>query len=81
MKHEFEQLTNTVISDEEYKIIEDVYMWYPKIETKATAADLYNIFGLIVFEDMHERALKIEKLEAEIQSKKVMLSNLRNRQL
>ena len=52
MKSEFEDLIHGSVTDEEYELIETVYMWHPAIRNtsgKEEVAELYKSIGLIIF--------------------------------
>lgn len=54
-KEEFEKLIKKEVREEEYKIIEFVYMWHPSIsETrgKEQIANLYSEYGMAVITGM-----------------------------
>lgn len=71
MKTEFEDLIHGSVTDEEYELIETVYMWHPAIRTtsgKEEVAELYKSFGLIIFKDMYPRAMKLKEIDEEIRS-------------
>ena len=56
-------------TDEEYKIIEMVYSWYPDVYgrfDKDECVRLYHKFGMIIFYDMEKRAVR--KLELTMRS-------------
>lgn len=69
MKNEFEELIGGSVTDEEYKLIEEVYMWHPALigpKAKATTAELYKQCGLVIFYDMYSRAMKMKELQGQI---------------
>lgn len=48
-KQEFEERIERTVTDEQYKVIEEVYMWHPSIRNtsgKDEVAELYKSFGL-----------------------------------
>lgn len=60
-KHEFEELIEGKVTNEQYNIIETVYMWHPSIRNvsgKEEVAELYKSFGMTIFHDMLPRAQK-----------------------
>lgn len=75
MKHEFLAKLNALeekigdvitpnVSDEDYKIIEYVYTWYPDSALDQMASvQLYKDFGIKIFYDMYHRAEVAERLE------------------
>lgn len=47
-KQEFEERIERTVTDEQYKVIEEVYMWHPSIRNtsgKDEVAELYKSFG------------------------------------
>lgn len=71
MKTEFEDLIHGSVTDEEYELIETVYMWHPAIRTtsgKEEVAELYLSFGMVIFKDMYARAMKLKEIDEEIRS-------------
>ena len=71
-KQEFEERIERTVTDEQYKVIEEVYMWHPSIRNtsgKDEVAELYKSFGMTIFHDMLPRAKKAhrEKLDAELE--------------
>lgn len=64
-KQEFEERIERTVTDEQYKVIEEVYMWHPSIRNtsgKDEVAELYKSFGMTIFHDMlalHFRILTI----------------------
>ena len=75
-KQEFETLTGQQLNDDDYRIAEKVYAFYPGIpdvEGKKVASQLYKQFGLTIFQDMYERANKISEIESAIQEQKRQL--------
>lgn len=70
-KSEFEYLIHGSVTDEEYELIETIYMWHPAIRNtsgKEEVAELYLSFGLVIFRDMYQRAMKVKDIEEEIRS-------------
>ena len=68
-KSEFEDLIHGSVTDEEYELIETVYMWHPAIRnTSGTeeVAELYKSFGIVIFYDMYPRAKKAKDIEDNI---------------
>jgi hypothetical protein len=75
-KQEFETLTGQLLNDDDYGIVEKVYAFYPGIpdvDGKKVVSRLYKQFGLIIFQDMYERANKISEIESAIQERKRQL--------
>lgn len=69
-KSEFEYLIHGSVTDEEYELIETVYMWHPAIRNTSgkeeVAAELYKSFGIVIFYDMYPRAKKAKEIEVNI---------------
>ena len=77
MKSEFVELVGgqyNEITESDYKVVEKVYMYYPKIENKKHIADLYRTFGMTLINDMYSRAVEIEEQENKIFKMKSDLS-------
>lgn len=69
MKNEFEEMIGRSVTDEEYQLIEEVYMYHPAIRTasgKEEVAELYKSFGIVIFYDMYPRAQKAKEIEEHI---------------
>lgn len=69
MKNEFEEMIGRSVTDEEYQLIEEVYMYHPAIRTasgKEEVAELYKSFGIVIFYDMYPRARKAKDIEENI---------------
>lgn len=69
MKNEFEEMIGGSVTDEEYQLIEEVYMWHPAIRSasgKEEVAELYKSFGIVIFYDMYPRAKKAKDIEKNI---------------
>jgi len=64
MKQEFEERIGYEITDEEWEIVETVYMWYAEELTKDDIAHLWRLNKNIVY-DMYPRAKKIKELTEE----------------
>lgn len=68
MKAEFEEMIGKSVVDEEYKVIEAVYIWHPAINNttgKDQMKTLYTQFGFGVIRGMLPVAEKMEKLDGE----------------
>lgn len=69
MKNEFEEMIGESVTDEEYQLIEEVYLWHPAIRSasgKEEVAELYKSFGIVIFYDMYPRAKKAKDIEKNI---------------
>lgn len=68
-KQEFEERIERTVTDEQYKIIEAVYMWHPSIRNtsgKDEVAELFKSFGMTIFHDMLPRAKKAQELDEQL---------------
>lgn len=68
-KREFEERIERTVTDEQYKIIEAVYMWHPSIRNtsgKDEVAELFKSFGMTIFHDMLPRAKKAKELDEQL---------------
>jgi len=75
MKNEFERLIGEEITDEEYEVVETVYMYYSEKLTKHDIAKLWRMDKKII-EDMYPRAAKIKTLYEQITSLKAKIKEL-----
>ena len=76
-KSEFEEMIGGSVMDEEYQLIEEVYMWHPAIRNtsgKEEVAELYKSFGIVIFYDMYPRAKKAKDIEDNIRELKLFLT-------
>lgn len=83
-KQEFEQLIQTTIPDEEYRIIEKVYVWHPAIsnmEGKSQIADLYRDYGMAIIKNMEETADTMIELDRQEQDIRKQLEGIRERKV
>lgn len=58
-KEEFQNLVGMEVSDEDYAIIEKVFLFHPvvsEVSGKEEVAELYKSYGIVVFHDMFPRA-------------------------
>lgn len=79
-KHEFEALAGAKVSDDEYRIIETVYQWHPKISNtggKQEVAGLYKGFGMTIFHDMLSRANKAYELNEDLRQAEQAVADIR----
>lgn len=56
-KQEFEERIERTVTDEQYKVIEEVYMWHPSIRNtsgKDEVAELYKSFGMTCFQEQRK---------------------------
>ena len=65
MIYEFRELLpeGVKVTDNEYRIIEDVYMYYPAKLDKKDIAELYMKYGMPLIKDMLPKALIVKDLE------------------
>lgn len=75
-KQEFEERIERTVTDEQYKVIEEVYMWHPSIRNtsgKDEVAELYKSFGMTIFHDMLPRALVYREMTLRMTSMECIL--------
>ena len=77
MKLEFEKQLGEEVCFDDYAKIEQVYMYYPGIESHKDIACLYAIGKMILINDMLIRAEKICKLEAQKTDLTIALNKLK----
>lgn len=67
MIYEFRELLpeGVKVTDEDYYMIEDVYMYYPAKIEKKDIADLYAKYGMTLIKDMLKRAKIVKAMEEE----------------
>lgn len=78
MKHEFEQRIGCEVSIDDYQKIETVYAFYPSRQqlTKDKVAEMYQTFGMRIFDDLLPRAQKAKELDMQIHEAQKALSEL-----
>ena len=82
--HKCERMTgtkNVSVSDDDFKVIEFVYTYYPaisEVQGKEQIALLYMTFGMTVINDMKPRALKARELECKIAKARAEYDNAMN---
>lgn len=82
MKSEFEQLIDNSVSNEDYTVIETVYMWHPSISNtdgKCQITRLYTDYGMTVIRDMLPRAQQMLLLDGELRQAQYVLDGIRER--
>lgn len=68
MKEEFEKIVGETVSNEDYNVIETVYIWHPSISEvsgKNQISSIYRQFGMPVIHDMLETAMYAKELDAQ----------------
>lgn len=68
MKEEFEKIVSETVSNEDYDVVETVYIWHPSISEvsgKEQISSIYRQFGMPVIHDMLETATYAEELDAQ----------------
>lgn len=68
MKEEFEKFVGETVSNEDYNVIETVYIWHPSISEvsgKDQISSIYRQFGMPVINDMLETAMYAKELDAQ----------------
>lgn len=79
MKEEFESLIGSGISEEDYAVVERVYMFHPAIsetDGKEEVSELYKKFGMAIFMDMLQRAEMAESLIWKIRQNRKRIAEL-----
>lgn len=74
MKEEFEKFVGETVSNEDYNVIETVYIWHPSISEvsgKDQISSIYRQFGMPVIHDMLETAMYSVILIIETDSKRL----------
>lgn len=66
MKEEFEKATGQRISQEDYEVVETVYMYYPGFEKKEQVYALWQGQGMVVFTDLYPRAQAIQEIDLQV---------------
>lgn len=83
LKSEFETMADIEeISNQDYKIIENVYMYHPAIDDirgKEQIVYLYKEFGMTVIKDMEKRALQYKRTLEQINEHERMIMNIKER--
>ena len=64
--HEGENVIPNV-SDDDYRIIETVYTYYPAFGDKLAAALLFDAYGIKIFKDMYPRAAQVRSCEERVE--------------
>lgn len=68
-KEEFRDMVGLEVSEEDYAIIEKVYLFHPavnEVSGKEEVAELYKSYGMVVFYDMLPRAERNRELERQL---------------
>lgn len=76
MRHEFEEILGSKVTDDEWEKVEMVYTWYEEKAKKADMAVLYKIFGIKIFYDCYQRAKKISELNGQLSIIKAQIAAL-----
>ena len=74
-KQEFEERIERTVTDEQYKVIEEVYMWHPSIRNtsgKDEVAELYKSFGMTIFHVTLGEAAELERVKYNTMVKRVL---------
>ena len=82
MKNEFEAIIESTVSDEDYALIEFVYMWHPAISNengKLQMAGLYKAGGMAVINDMYKRAEVFMDLTSKMEACRERMSFLQEK--
>ena len=88
MKSEFVQLVEQNVSEEDFQLIQHVYLYHPCIDDvkgKRQVADLYLMFGMSIFKEMDgtagvmmELEQRVNKAKAEYQRTLAEVNSFRN---
>lgn len=70
--HEGENVVPNV-SEDDYRIIETVYTYYPRFGDKREAASLFDAYGIRIFNDMYPRAAKVRSCAEMVEKYRVKL--------
>ena len=65
MKHEFEALTKRTFTEDEYFVIELVYMHHPAVGAKSQLAELFQAGGMNAMREMYSVAWEMKMLVGE----------------
>ena len=66
LKSELETAIGRSFSEDEYNLINTVYMYYPGIDDKKTVYTMYFQCGFVIFNDLYPRARRLADLEMDI---------------
>ena len=79
MQEEFASRVSKKVSDDDFKLIDFVYMWHPlisEVEGKDQVAYLFNQFGIGIFREMEPKANEAMRIEVEISKLKKEIEKL-----
>lgn len=79
-KQEFEDRLQQTVSDDDYKVIEHVYTFYPtlsEVDGKNQIVTLFKIGGMRLMHDMYPSAILEQSYKDDIKKKEMELYNLR----
>lgn len=82
LRGEFEYLIGKEVTDEEYKLIEKVYMYHPAIKAsggKEQIAEIYKVGGMSVIRNMEETADLMIGLNRELEVARANVNKVINR--
>ena len=82
LKNEFEEILGSQVSDEDYKIIEHVYVWHPAISEvngKRQISDIYRAGGILAIKSMDDWACIMEELDRKYQESRKPVEKLKAR--
>ena len=80
LKYEFEKILGKNVGDEEYKLIEYIYMYHPlipEVDGKKKIVEYYKLGGMTLMYDMKPTADKAKEHEIKIQKLKFEIQRLR----
>lgn len=84
MQSEFESRIDDEVTEEEYEIIQTVYIYYPgvhHVDGKDEVANLYLKYGMAIFRDMLQRAEGIQECETFILQNEAKIKALKEKKL
>lgn len=71
-----EGYTDGHLTDSDYSIVETVYTYYPRVNTKDSIAELYFIYGMVLIKDMLPRAERIREFEKQKRLARIALDEV-----
>ena len=78
LKSELETAIGRSFSEDEYNLINTVYMYYPGIEDKKTVYTMLFRYGFTIFNDLYPRARQLADLEMNISKLRGQIEVLSN---
>ena len=78
LKSELETAIGRSFSEDEYNLINTVYMYYPGIDDKKTVYTMLFRYGFTIFNDLYPRARQLADLEMNISKLRGQIEVLSN---